>query len=113
MSLARSSWLRNEMTMRRYRMRDGSVCVVKNEYQRVTCPSCDQLQYCRLTHIWNYDAQNRCSPPEYHTNYNADLDALRSLLVTYSGEAPVTESFVNDKWVLLVGGQTIGEEVTS
>jgi len=112
MSSTRSSWLDDEMTKRRYRMRDGSVWVVQNEYQRVTCPSCDQLQYCRLTHIWHYDSQNRFSP-EYHTNYDARLDKLKSLLVTYIGEEAVTEAFVNNKWVLLMGEQMIGEEVAS
>lgn len=98
------------MTNRRYRMRDGKICVVQNEYQRVTCLSCGEQQFCRLTHIWRYDAPNIIRP-EYHTNYGQDLHKLKELLITYIDSASVRESIIEGKWALVMEDEIIGEEI--
>ena len=103
------SWLDDEMTEREYRLADGTRWVVQNEYRPLKCPQCDKEQFCRLTHIWHYDNQDRCTP-EYHVNFNTDLASLKELLVTYINGNPVCEVENEGKWLLMMGKEKIGEE---
>jgi len=103
------SWLDDEKTVRKYRFLDGIIWVVQNEYRPVNCPNCNEVQYCRLTHIWHYDQQGRCRP-EYHVNFDTALRSLKKLLVTYIDGVGVTEAEIDGKWSLVKGGERIGEE---
>lgn len=107
--MARSSWLDNEKTNRKYKTANGLVWEIQNEYRKVRCPDCNIDQYCRLTHIWRYDNKKQY-PPEYHINFNTDLQALKGLLVTYiSNEIGVREVEKDGQWVLMAGDKVIGE----
>ena len=98
-------------------MGEGSVCRVQNEFQPVTCPHCQEDQYCRLTHIWYSDRDDALVGQEYHNNYHADLEYLQTLLVTYlttddeENGLGVTEELREEKWVLVRDNKIIGEEV--
>ena len=111
------TWMPEKRTEREYRMRDGSIRKVRNEYQSVTCPHCQEDQYCRLTHIVLFDRQGMPIAQEYHNNYNADLECLQALLVTYltaddeKRGMGVTEEPREGKWVLVRGGEIIGTEM--
>ena len=105
----RSSWLDDQMTRRKYRLSNGLMLVVQNEYRPVPCPHCKDQQYCRLTHIWHYDAQNRCVP-EYHVNFGTNLEDLKSLLITYVDGIGVNEVETKGKWILMKGDEQVGQE---
>lgn len=104
------SWLDEEKTIRHYRLTNGLTWIVQNEFQKVRCPHCQQEQYSRLTHIWHIDKDGTCKP-EYHTNYDSNLNNLKELLISYDvNGVSIKESEINGKWVLLKGDQVIGEE---
>jgi hypothetical protein len=103
------SWLDNEMTRRQYRLINGLTWIVQNEFQTVRCPHCQEEQYSRLTHIWHIDKKGTCRP-EYHTNYDSNLANLKDLLISYDDGVGIIEREINGKWVLLKGGQVIGEQ---
>jgi hypothetical protein len=100
------SWLDEEKSTRKYRLKNGLNLVVQNEYQIVICPHCQEQQYCRLTHIWHFDKQNQCKP-EYHTNYHSELSKLKELLITYVDGIGIIETQINGKWALMKGDQII------
>lgn len=96
----RKSWLDDEETARRYRMKGGTVWKVHNEYQVVACPHCRKNQYCRLTHIWRFGQKGEFTP-EYHTNYHQSLEELKKLQVTYVGGVSVYETLRGNERVLM------------
>ena len=106
----RSSWIDDEKTVRTYRFIDNTKCVVQNEYRPVKCPQCEDIQYCRLTHIWHYDSQDRCQL-EYHINFGVGLQELRELLITRIDKTGVTEVEDGGKWFLMKGSEKIGEQI--
>jgi hypothetical protein len=110
--VARSSWLDDERTERRYAFPDGVTWIVINEYQPVPCPDCGAEQHQRLTHIFHIDANGNCVP-EYHINRGESLGELRSLLIAYraSDNEPVHEVERDGAWLLIAGGAIIAREL--
>jgi len=108
--VARSSWLDDQKTVRTYAFTDGSRWTIQNEYRPVVCSNCSDLNYLRLTHIWHFTPDGKCSP-EYHINLDKDLEALKALLVTYVDGIGVVEVEQNSKWVLMKGDGLFAEEV--
>ncbi|MBU1318103.1 MAG: hypothetical protein KKG33_12285 [candidate division Zixibacteria bacterium] len=102
-----SSWIRSEQTNRLYRLKNGSEWRVVNEYQRVPCPLCEEMFYCRLTRIFG----RQSNPNECHTNYDAQLENLKAKPITYEAEEPVKEANREGTWVLICDGDSLGEEV--
>lgn len=107
--MARSSWLDDEKTERKYDFPDGRSWVVQNEYRPIKCPDCSAQQYCRLTHIWHLDVAGAVQP-EYHINLDTDLEKLKRLLVTYVNDIGVSEVERDGRWVLLKGEELIAKE---
>ena len=97
-------------------MKNNSIWKVQNDYQEVTCPHCNEKQYCRLTQIWAFDdTGTKALNYEVHNNYNPNLDELANLQVTYitlaGKQSPVTEVRTAGKWMLVADNEPIGEEM--
>lgn len=111
-----SSWMRDEGIKRSYRIEDGTMWLVVNDFQVVVCPHCQEYQYGRLTQLWHFDPARSCLINfEAHNNYGTDLEQLKSLLISYltvnGVKEGVTEEQREGKWVLVCDNQIIGEEV--
>lgn len=111
------SWLDQEATERKYNVATNppSFWIVRNEYQQVKCPHCNEIQFCRLTRIWRGDPEKPevAQDSEIHTNYNKSLDELKKLLIAYASEdinSGITEEHIEGKWKLILEGKVIGEE---
>ena len=111
-----STWLKAESTFRQYRLADGALWTVQNEYQHETCPHCSGQQYCRLTHVLRLDPEGRPLRPEWHINRRADLQELKSIVVTYLDVAAtvgVAEVEHDGRWALESGGKIFGQQEIS
>jgi hypothetical protein len=108
--MGRSSWMDKERTDRLYEVEGGSKWEVVNEYQKVPCPHCKELFYCRLTHIFGQPTL----PFEYHTNYDVQLENLKELLITYhyQPQYPVKEAQRDGMWILICNEDILGREIT-
>lgn len=113
------SWIDEISTERKYKLfsNPSLVWLVKNEFQLVKCPDCNGAQFCRLTRIWQLDAQNHniVLGSQIHLNYNKNLDDLKHLLVEYALENDQDSGIIEEKfeniWMLTCKGEKIGEEI--
>ena len=111
------SWMPEEKTARNYQIKDGSVWRIHNEFQQISCPHCDQNQYCRATHIWYLDSDGMPLGQEFYNNYNTDLEHLQMLPITYLTDEDekdgigVSEEHREGEWMLVRDAKIIGEEV--
>jgi hypothetical protein len=105
------SWLRSEGSRRWYKIDDGTIWEVINEYQELKFATCSTVIYGRATSIFHYEGKGKLVP-ELHNNYAADLSSLKSLQVTYgNGGAAISEVNDGSGWTLLRAGQIMGHEI--
>lgn len=113
------SWIDKETTDRIYLVNSPQYPLwrIRNEYQRVKCPDCEKIHFCRLTRIWYFDQnkKQRENDPEIHTNYKKELSELKELVVTYSSRddqnVGICEVKTDGNWKLKRGEIIIGEEI--
>ena len=112
-----SNWMPEKKTARIYQLKEGSFCRVQNEFQQISCPHCDQKQYCRATHIWYLDSDGMPLGQEFYNNFNQDLEYLETLPITYLTDDDerdgigVSEDQRAGEWMLVRDAKIIGEEV--
>lgn len=110
------SWLDSEKTDRIYHVDfvEFPIWRVFNQYQKIECPHCNEVIYCRLTQIWHYDSDSnlRNGDPEIHTNYKDSLEPLKELLITYNRDKGIEEKCIDEKWKLVLdSNEVVGAEI--
>ena len=112
--MTKSSWITQERTIRTYKMVDGELWNVDNQFQEVDCPHCKEKIYCRLTRILRAKPGSPYDREELRTNYGSNLSELKKLQVAYLDEAKehsVLEKEHNGNWVLVCGERELGVAV--
>ena len=103
-------WMEDITTSRKYKLTDNiTTWVIVNEFIQADCPEeeCNKVQYCRLTHIWQFDNSQQCIP-NYHVNFDTDLEALKKMEIVKINDKGVFEKEVDGKWILqLETGETV------
>lgn len=109
--MTKSSWMAGERTIRTYKMLDGELWNVDNQFQEVDCPHCKEKIYCRLTRILRAKPDSPYDREELRTTYRTNLPELKKLQVTWLDEPKehaVVEKEHNGKWVLACDGRELG-----
>jgi len=106
------SWLDKERTERSYKLKSNEeiVWIVRNEYQIVKCPHCDEEFFCRLTHI-DQGKNQIIFANEYHTNYKKTMEELKKLRVSGDNTYSIFEKKVGEIYVLYKNDEIMAEEV--
>jgi hypothetical protein len=114
-----SSWLREEMTKRTYRLTEKGVQMVnallwevQNEYQKVTACKEPPL-FCRLTHISMGAKVGELQITNWHNNYHHDLSVLKTVAVHDVDVHPVSEVLAGSGWTLQCQGELFGVNIVN